>query len=142
MHQAPSRGNSSPGAGPDPPLGTAQLGQTHFAPSHATIFPKSFPGPRSCWGTVGASTPLRSLLEDGSGRWLWGTAPGCHPTYTGSSPHLFVSRPTGVSREPTSPWKSWQILANAGVMLMSLCLITAVLKAQYLLHYTGRSEQT
>lgn len=63
----------------------------------------------------------------------WRTDPG-----TGPSPHLFISRFTWPCREP-NPQKSWQ--GEAGVMLISLCLITAVPKAQCLLHYPGRSEQ-
>ena len=63
----------------------------------------------------------------------WRTDPG-----TGPSPHLFVSRFTWACREP-NPQKSWQ--GDAGIMLISLCLITAVLKAQCLLHYPGRSDR-
>lgn len=84
-------------------------------------------------GAIGAVSPLRSLLEDESGHWLWGTSPGCAPPS-----HLFLFRLTWVCTEPSS---RNIVKGIARVKLKSLCWVTAVLKARYLLHYHGRSEQ-
>lgn len=89
-------------------------------------------------GAVGAASALHDLLEDGSGPWLWGTTPGCCPTRASPSPHLFLLRFTWACRGP-SPRNL--VKGIAGVKLKSLCSITAMLKARYLLHYPGRSEQ-
>jgi len=64
-----------------------------------------------------------------------GHSPRLQPPCPGSAPHLSVPRPC---REP-NPRRPWR--GDAGVMPVSLCLITAVLKAWCLSHCPGRLGQ-
>lgn len=149
LHQPPSRANSSvsPRAGPNPlsistPLGAAKLGQTDFAPSHAMVSPESFPCAvellEHCGDQHLPLCPPRGQIQV--------LALGHSPRQL---PHLpqplaltpsFPGSPGPAERHlsPYSPPKSWQ--GDAGIMLGSLCSVTAVLKAPYLSHYTGRLE--
>lgn len=52
-------------------------------------------------GAPWVPAPHSTASQRTSGHWLWGTAPGCCPTYTGLSPRLFISRFTWAYREPT-----------------------------------------